>query len=277
MNKINIDNKTVTGFGDEWSRFDQSDLSDTERSELFERYFEIFPWLSLPVSAEGFDMGCGSGRWALLVAPKVEVLHCIDASFEALEVARVNLVSSDSCVFHHASVDEIPLGDNSQDFGYSLGVLHHIPNTQDALNSCIKKLKKGAPFLLYLYYSFDNKPLWFKALWKLSNLVRMGVSRTPLHIRYTLSQIIAFSIYLPLAKLALLLEKTGLNVDNIPLSSYRNVSYYVMKTDALDRFGTRLEQRFSRKEIQEMMIKSGLKNIQFCEKVPYWCAVGIKA
>tara|TARA_B110000003_G_C16618896_1_gene522335 strand:+ start:251 stop:421 length:171 start_codon:yes stop_codon:yes gene_type:complete len=28
------------------------------------------------------------------------------------------------------------------DFGYSLGVLHHIPDTQVWLNSCVQKLKK---------------------------------------------------------------------------------------------------------------------------------------
>jgi ubiquinone/menaquinone biosynthesis C-methylase UbiE len=63
-----------------------------------------------------------------------------------------------NCEFHLASVDEIPLPDSSQDFGYSLGVLHHIPDTQLALNACVKKLKLGAPFLLYCYYRFDNRP-----------------------------------------------------------------------------------------------------------------------
>jgi 2-polyprenyl-3-methyl-5-hydroxy-6-metoxy-1,4-benzoquinol methylase len=43
------------------------------------------------------------------------------------------------------------------DFGYSLGVLHHIPDAQKALSDCVKKLKLGAPFLVYLYYSFDNR------------------------------------------------------------------------------------------------------------------------
>jgi hypothetical protein len=49
-----------------------------------------------------------------------------------------------------------------------------------------------------------------------------------------------------------------------------------MRTDALDRFGTKLEKRFSRKEIQSMMEKSGLEHIVFSENPPYWCAVGYK-
>ena len=42
------------------------------------------------------------------------------------------------------------LKDNSQDFGYCLGVLHHIPDTYLGLEKCVLKLKKGAPFY-YIY------------------------------------------------------------------------------------------------------------------------------
>ena len=57
----NIDIDTVKGFGEEWSWFDQSALSETELREGFERYFHIFPWGSLPSNAVGFDMGRGVG------------------------------------------------------------------------------------------------------------------------------------------------------------------------------------------------------------------------
>ena len=87
---------------------------------------------------------------------------------------------------------------------------------------------------------------------------------------------IAVSIYFPLAKLSWAVEKIGLSSKNIPLSIYKNLSFYLMRTDALDRFGTRLEQRFSRKEIEEMMIISGLENIEFSNSMPFWCAIGYR-
>jgi len=49
-----------------------------------------------------------------------------------------------------------------------------------------------------------------------------------------------------------------------------------MRTDALDRFGTRVEQRFTRAEIQKMMEKSGLERITFSPDLPFWCAVGYR-
>ena len=50
-----------------------------------------------------------------------------------------------------------------------------------------------------------------------------------------------------------------------------------MRTDALDRFGTRLEQRFTREEIEIMMQDAGLENIEFSNSKPFWVAVGYKS
>lgn len=146
--RANLVASVVEGFGDEWTRFDQSGVSPEELSTIFFGYFSIFPWEDLPSHAEGFDMGCGSGRWAAFVAPRVGRLHLIDASEDALAVARCKLVNFTNVTFAHASVAEPPLADGSQDFGYSLGVLHHIPDTLAGLRACVEKLKPGAPFLL---------------------------------------------------------------------------------------------------------------------------------
>jgi SAM-dependent methyltransferase len=271
----NIDKETVEGFGDEWERFDQSALSLDEHQRLFDLYFKVFPWESLPAKAVGFDLGCGSGRWAALVAPRVHQLHCIDPS-SALYVAKRNLANMNNCMFHRAGVDKIPVDDNSMDFGYSLGVLHHVPDTQAALNSCVSKIRTGAPFLIYLYYSFDNKPHWFRLVWRVSDLLRIGVSKLPFGLRYVISQLLAMLVYWPLARISRYLARIGLNVENMPLSAYRDLSFYTMRTDALDRFGTRLEKRFSKIQIEEMMKASGLVDIRFSDEVPFWCAVGTK-
>lgn len=271
----NIKAEVVEGFGDEWQRFDQSRLREDELARLFDNYFQIFPWHLLPQNAVGFDLGCGSGRWAKLVVPRVGYLHLIDASAEALQVARQNLQQADNCEFHCASVDAIPLPDESADFGYSLGVLHHIPNTQQGIKCCVAKLKSGAPFLLYLYYAFDNRPLWFRLIWKASEVLRWSVCRLPHTLRYGASQLLAGLIYWPLARLAAGLERLGLKVESFPLSEYRQRSFYVMRNDALDRFGTQLEQRFTKLQIQQMMERAGLENITFSPN-SYWTAVGYK-
>lgn len=273
---VNLDIKTVEGFGEEWSRFDQTGMSEIELNEQFERYFSIFPWTVLPENAVGFDLGCGSGRWAKLTAKRVGKLHCIDAGAEALNVAMKNLAGLENVEFHHASVEAIPLADNSMDFGYSLGVLHHIPDTAKGIESCARKLKPSAPFLIYLYYAFDNRPAWFRLIWQVSDVFRRVICSLPFGLKKIVTDLIAVFVYFPLSRTAGLLEKFRMNVDSFPLSIYRHHSFYTMRTDALDRFGTRLEQRFTRAQINEMMQAAGLEKIKFSDSFPFWRAVGFK-
>lgn len=270
----NLDAGTVAGFGHEWSSFDQSQLPAAELDELFGRYFAIFPWDELPDGAQGFDLGCGSGRWAARVAPRVGRLHCIEPSPAAIAVARRNLAGSQNCELHRAGVEEIPLEPESMDFGYSLGVLHHVPDTAAGLRACAEKLRPGAPFLVYLYYALEQRPAWFRAIWRATDLARRGISRLPHRARLWVTTSIAVLVYLPMARLAALLERLGADVEGMPLSAYRQTSLYTMRTDALDRFGTGLEQRFRAEEIEAMMAAAGLERIAFSPDPPYWCALG---
>ena len=273
--KNNIDKKVVSDFGKEWKAFNHQHIDESILDSAFDSYFHIFPFSDVK-NAEGFDMGCGSGRWAKFVAPQVGLLHCIDPSEAALDEARVNMKNLQNCSFECAGVDNNILKNESQDFGYSLGVLHHIPDTSLALESCSKKLKSGAPFLLYLYYRFDNKPKGYYFLWKLSDIARNLISRLPFKIKYFISQLIAIFIYFPLARASLLLEKIGINVSNLPLTWYRNEPFYIMRTDALDRFGTRLEQRFTQDEISQMLTKAGFEKIKFSDREPFWTVSSYK-
>jgi len=138
------------------------------------------------------------------------------------------------------------------------------------------KLKPGAPFLIYLYYALDNRPWWYRAIWRLSNLFRLMISSLPPRLRLIVSQIIAVAVYWPLARLSALVERAGYSPAAIPLESYRDRKLYVMRTDAYDRFCTRLEQRFTRQQIEQMLTSAGFGQIRFSDQVPYWCAVGKK-
>jgi hypothetical protein len=64
---------------------------------------------------------------------------------------------------------------------------------------------------------------------------------------------------------------------SFPLSWYADKSFYVMRTDAYDRFCTRLEKRFTRAQINEMLTQAGFEQIRFSDTPPFWCAVGIKS
>src|ERR1700746_1271616 len=69
----NVDPQTVSGFGREWQKFTHGaeELPERERADAFRSYFDIFPWHRVGRDGVGADVGCGSGRWAMLVAPRV--------------------------------------------------------------------------------------------------------------------------------------------------------------------------------------------------------------
>lgn len=265
----------IEGFGEEWTRFDQTGLSDDERIAAFEAYFEVFPWHHLPDDAEGFDLGCGSGRWAMHVAPRVHTLHCVDPS-HAIDIARRNLSGQDNVVFHRRTAAELPFEPDSMDFGYSLGVLHHVADTEGALRAAVRSLKPGAPLLVYLYYAFENRPQWFRALWRASNLARRIIARQPSTVRQVISDGLAGAVYYPLARGAAIAERFGVDVAHWPLAAYRHRSFYAMRTDSLDRFGTRLEKRYTHQQVEALLRDAGLTDIRFCSSV-FWCAVGTRS
>jgi ubiquinone/menaquinone biosynthesis C-methylase UbiE len=276
----NIDLRVARGFGREWSTFrqDEDHLSREQRQAIFDDYFGIFPWHLLPAGGGvGLDVGCGTGRWSVLVAPRVEHLHLLDPSAEALSVAKENLHGINNVSYHLESVAAIPLPPKSLDFAFSLGVLHHVPDTEAAIAAIAGKLKPNAPFLVYLYYALDNRPVWYRLLWRVTDLARSVVARLPHPLRLAISQIVAALIYWPLARIARLMSRRGGSASALPLSYYADKSFYVMRTDAYDRFCTRLEKRFRRSDIERMLTRAGFKNVTFSSKQPFWCALGIKS
>ncbi len=272
----NIDPKTVSSFGEEWKAF--HGFSEKDLKRIGDMYFDIVNNDMLNEQSTVIDIGCGSGRFINYLGNRFKRMVGLDPS-KAIYAADELIGKNEKVELVMASTDNIPFPDGYFDFGYSLGVLHHIPDTQKALNDCVKKLRSGGYFLLYLYYNLDNRPFYFKILYYMSNLIRLVVSKFPLGLKKAVCAFLAIILYMPFILLCRFLRFIAVPERirrHIPLQVYERQSFYVIRNDSLDRFGTPLEQRFSRKQIKEMMEKAGLGEIVFSEKLPYWHAAGKK-
>lgn len=243
---------------------------------LFQEHFALFPWSSLPDEAIGFELGCGDGLWASLVAQWAGRLHCIESRPGLVERARDNLHDAKNCEIHAVGFDALPLDEASMDFGYSIATLQQIPDPGGALRQAVGKLKPGAPMMVYLIYALDNRPAWFRAIWQLSDILRRTVAGQPEPVRRKLTDAIAFGVYLPLARAAARVERLGLSVERIPLSPYRGSTIETMREAAWERFANASEQRFTRDEIRSLMRAAGLERISFLEEPPFWTALGYR-
>jgi SAM-dependent methyltransferase len=269
----NIDQKVVDEFGDEWLKF--SDFTDKMIKEAAEEYFDIIDETIVNKHTYALDIGCGTGRWTKYLSVKAGFIEAVDPS-NAIFAADKLLRDIENVRLTKASVDTLPFADETFDFAMSVGVLHHIPDTQQAMRDCVKKVKKGGYFYVYLYYNLDKRGLFFRTLFGLTDVVRSVVSKFPGKLKKLTCDLLAVVIYMPLIIWVRFLVLIGLRklARLMPLSAYNNKSFFIIRNDALDRFGTRLEHRFSEKEVENMMQNCGLTDIVISPGVPYYHAVG---
>jgi ubiquinone/menaquinone biosynthesis C-methylase UbiE len=269
----NIDHSVVDSFGEEWKKFHEFSEADIERTAKV--YFDILNEKIINQNTYGIDIGCGTGRWTKYLLDKIGFMEALDPS-DAIFAADRLLAEKENVRLIKSSADNIPFNDETFDFGMSIGVLHHIPDTQKAMTSCIKKIKKGGYFYTYLYYNLENKGGAFKALLSVVTAIRKRTSALSPKLKKTVCDFIAVSVYMPFVLSGRVLKKVGLNslARKLPLNDYQTQSFYIIRNDALDRFGTSLEHRFSRAEVEQMMRNAGLDEIVISNNSPFWHAVG---
>ncbi len=276
INDDNIDHVTVDSFGDEWQAF--HGFEEKEIQNLGDEYFDIVTQEMLNKSTTVLEVGCGSGRFLKYLINKAGFIVGVDPSHAVF--ASDNLLGkAENVMLVKASANDLPFENESFDFVYSIGVLHHIPDTYKAMKACVDKVKKGGYFFTYLYYNLDNRGFLFRSIFNASATLRKGVSKLPGKPKRLVCDILAIGLYMPFVGLSRLLKSIGIKESirkKIPLHGYENKSFYIIRNDSLDRFGTPLEQRFTMKEIREMMEKAGLEDIIFSNNIPYWHAVGKK-
>jgi SAM-dependent methyltransferase len=271
----NIDKKAVTEFGEEWLKF--NDFTDKRIKEAAEEYFDIIDEKIVNKNTYAIDIGRGIGRWTKYLSSKARFIEAVDPS-NAIFAAAELLGGINNVRLTKASIETLPFADETFDFAMSVGVLHHIPDTQKAMIDCAKKIKKGGYFYVYLYYNLDERGFLFKTIFRLSDFIRSFVSKFPGKIKHFVCDILAILIYMPVIFLVRFFVFIGSkNFENrMPLKAFANKSFFIIRNDALDRFGTRLEKRFSKKEIIKMMQTSGLSNILIRDGIPYYHTIGQK-
>jgi len=270
----NLDQQVIDSFGHEWAAFDyaESETDDALDSQFLAYCTPIDLTQFNSKSSVAADFGAGSGRWASRLLPHFSLVYALEPSDGANKVLK-NKFSKESrmtILQETVGANSIPAG--SLDLAMSLGVLHHIPDTELAIRDVATKIKSGGVFLCYLYYKLENKPVFYRGLFWASNSLRWVISRLPYAMRRFIAQIIALLVYFPLARSAKLLENMGKNISNFPLHHYADMPFVMLQNDALDRFGTRLEQRFSKKEITSMLNNAGfdLSTLKFSDAEPFW-------
>ena len=274
MRSRKLGQKVIKDFGDEWARF--TFLEEQRISEIQEQAKSYFALLEEELSKNTLgtvaDFGAGTGRWSHFILEKCSKLNLVEPSHGAYEVLKTRFSGQKRAIILNQSIEECTIEKDSIDIGICLGVLHHIPDTESALRSINSKLKPGGILLAYMYYNLEGQNLTYRVLFHISSLARRFISKLPRILKRAICDAIALIVYFPLARLSLKLSVRGVNTKNFPLHHYETLPFHVMRNDSLDRFGTRLEKRYSKEQISQLLSQTGfdLETLVFSEDEPFW-------
>jgi SAM-dependent methyltransferase len=103
------------------------------------------------------DVGCGMGRFAEVATRWGATVIGVDLS-ESVEVARENLKDRDA-TFYQADLFNLPFSPETFDYIYSIGVLQHTPNCEQAFKCLPGLLKPGGRIAIWVYSGYNN---WYR-------------------------------------------------------------------------------------------------------------------
>jgi uncharacterized protein YbaR (Trm112 family) len=139
-------------FGDEWHRFRTVQLDSANGTRESESGFGLKTGLK-PVDVRGrlvLDAGVGAGRYAEVMARWGAEVVGVDLT-RAIDAAAQNLRSRPGVHLVQADIFALPFRDETFDVAYSIGVLHHTPDTAEAFRRVAAMVKKGGQLAVYIY------------------------------------------------------------------------------------------------------------------------------
>jgi SAM-dependent methyltransferase len=239
-------------FGFEWTSFPRLQLDSDENQESAET-FRTKTGLA-PEDVVGktvLDAGCGMGRFTHVVA-RWGADRAVGADISrAVEAAAGNLGAFPSVALLQADLRALPFPPDSFDIVFSIGVLHHTPDTFEALARIAKLVKPGGTLAVWVY--------WNRLRWTLfgSEVLRpftrrMAPERLLQLVQRVTPKTRAIKQRVPRA--------TALVDLLLPTSNHPNPDWQVL--DTFDWYSPRYQWKHSYDEVAEWFRRLGFESVE---------------
>jgi len=141
--------------------------ADGDLAQVIEQRYRMEPWLPRelrtisPGLGKYLEVGCGQGVDSFYICShldKEDHYTAIDYSMESVGRANSYVAEAKEAfdlkvtpVFSQGDALELNFGNETFDFVYSMGVIHHTPNPQQAIDEVFRVLKPGGQAKIFLY------------------------------------------------------------------------------------------------------------------------------
>lgn len=256
MNKIR---ETKERYGYIWGKINSALLADSWHfNDMQELIIE-----PIVRGEKGIDIGSGCGYDTYIMAKKnpsvrIASLDISDGIYKAGEFTS----GLKNAWIIKGSALEIPIKDNTFDFAYSFGVLHHTPDPERGIKETARIIKKGAPVFLYLYEDHSDNIIKYLAI-KIITFIRKITTRIPPKMMYVISCLASPFVVLLFTYPSKIFKKfkaTQNLANKMPFNF--GTHPFSVADDLYDRFSAPIEYRFSKKEIFDLLSKNGFVDIQ---------------
>jgi SAM-dependent methyltransferase len=260
--------RTQASFGYEWTHFaDWRPSGETN----FNDYFQGIDLASLNGRLV-LDAGCGMGSHTRHVAPFAGQVVAVDFS-RAIDQVSHNVAELNNVDCVQADVLALPFADGAFDFVYSLGVLHHIAETDRALLGLVRKVRPGGKLRVYLYWKRHG---WQGAALSLVTAARRVTTRLPLSVLRGLCWLLSVGLSIGVVVPYRVLLALGVRAhEDWPLFVYTKYPFTVLYNDQFDRFSAPIEKRYDPEEVRRLLEAAGLQDVQV-HPCFGWIADGMK-
>jgi len=267
--------RTASSYGYLWRREGGRTATAVPQPYHFDRIAES---LALP-PARGrvLDAGCGAGidlanqaRRAGVEVVGVELSRGgAQASFK-----RCRTLSCAHVV--QADIRRLPFAENSFDFIYSYGVLHHLPAPAEGLRELVRVVKPGGRVAVYLYEDFSDRAVGWRWFLAAVNQLRRVTPHFPHRLLYGFCRVAAPIVYLLFTVPFQILRRVPfINVFAHSLPFRHAQGPFSLAGDLYDRFSAPVEYRYSRAGTVALLEATGLQDVVIA-KERGWMAAGIK-
>jgi SAM-dependent methyltransferase len=260
--------RTIADFGDQWQQFDDIDTDWYGRDALFDDILVPFVRREDIEGTAVADIGSGTGRIVRMLAEaRPARLIAVEPS-AAFDVLVRNTRSIAAGIEYLNGPGEALPGDESLDWVFSIGVIHHIPDPDPTVQAAFAALKPGGRLCVWLY-GVEGNGIYLA----LARPARSLTTRLPAPLK----RILAWCLWPPLAAYIQLCRVLPLPLHRYARRHLARLTRRQLVATIHDQLSPAWAKYYTRQQAVDLLTRNAFVDVRAHHRHGYsWTVIGSK-